>query len=324
MGNTNAVENYLKALDGEFGKGSAQLLSKQSVVDVNTVSTGIGSLDRALGVPGIPRGRIIEIAGPEASGKTSLALQITGRYQAAGDFVQYIDVEHALEPSNMNTFKVHPDLFLLSQPSSGEEALNMVEFAALKGVPLVVVDSVAALTPQAEIDGGMGDQQMGLQARLMSKAMRKIKSPIAQNGTTVIFINQFRNKIGVFYGNPEETTGGRALRFFADLRIDIRRGKLFPSNDDPEGQEVTIKIIKNKFAPPFRYCNVLLRYGVGFDSEGADLRAVVTAAIDKNIITQTGAWFNYGEKKWQGMKNVLAALKESDSLLTELNAALGK
>jgi recombination protein RecA len=318
----SAVEGYLLGLQKHFeSKEIAHLVTDDSSVsDVEVIPTGIPALDLALGCGGIPKGRVIEIYGPEMSGKTTLALQIVAQAQKDGAFCHFIDAEHALDLQYAQRLGVDLSRLPITQPDNGEQALSVAEFAINNGAGVVVIDSVAALVPQAEIEGDMGDPQMGLQARLMSQAMRKLAGIAKKNGTTIIFINQLRMKIGLVFGNPETTTGGNALKFYASVRIDIRKGKPLKDGDDGEayGQETNVKIVKNKCAPPFRNCSFDLIYGQGFDT----VKSLLDVAIDRGIIEQAGAWVKYKDQKWQGIRAAKEALSQMPDTLKEIAEAL--
>ena len=319
---SSAVSNYVESLQKSFGsKEIVHLLTQDASSEVEVIPTGIPALDVALGCGGIPRGRVIEIYGPESSGKTTLALQIAGQAQKDGQIVHFIDAEHALDVVYAQKLGVDLGQFPISQPNNGEEALDVAEHAVNNGVGLVIIDSVAALVPKSEIEGDMGDPQMGLQARLMSQAMRKITAAAFQNKCTVIFINQLRMKIGVMFGNPETTTGGNALKFYASVRIDIRKTGMVSgkgADSDPIGQKSRIKIVKNKCAPPFRECEIDLLFGQGFDNLGS----LLDTAIEKEVIKKNGAWFSYKEEKWQGREEMREALEARPETLKEIAEAL--
>lgn len=305
---SNAIDAALAQIEKKFGKGSIMRLGERPVEDIKSISTNCLSLDAAIGVGGFPRGRIIEVYGPESSGKTTLALQVVASAQAEGGIAAYIDAEHALDPQYAENLGVKVDDMLISQPDSGEQALEIAEtLARSNSVDVIVIDSVAALVPRAELDGEMGDSHMGLQARLMSQALRKITAVVANSRTTFIFINQLRQKIGVFFGSPETTTGGKALKFYASVRIDIRRIGAIKEGDKMVGNRTRVKIKKNKVAPPFRECEFDIMYGEGISQEG-DL---IDLAVDNNVIQKSGAWFSYGEERLgQGREKVRTLLKE--------------
>jgi len=311
-----AVEAALSNIEKKFGKGSIMRLGERDVSDVPAISTTSLSLDAAVGVGGVPRGRIVEIYGPESSGKTTLALHIVAEAQKAGGVAAYIDAEHAMDADYAGKLGVDIDQLLISQPDSGEQALEIAEaLVRSNGVDVIVVDSVAALVPRAELDGEMGDSLPGLQARLMSQALRKLTAIVAQSNTCFIFINQIREKIGVMFGNPETTTGGRALKFYSSLRLDIRRIGAIKDGDRIVGNRTKVKVAKNKVAPPFRECEFDIMYGEGISREGdlLDL-AVVHRAVEKS-----GAWFSYkGERLGQGRENAKQALKDNSELLKRI------
>jgi recombination protein RecA len=311
-----AVEAALANIEKRFGKGSIMRLGEREVSDIPAISTTSLSLDAAVGVGGVPRGRIIEIYGPESSGKTTLALHIVAEAQKAGGVAAYIDAEHAMDAEYAGKLGVDIDQLLISQPDSGEQALEIAEaLVRSNGVDVIVVDSVAALVPRAELDGEMGDSLPGLQARLMSQALRKLTAIVAQSNTCFIFINQIREKIGVMFGNPETTTGGRALKFYSSLRLDIRRIGAIKDGDRVVGNRTKVKVAKNKVAPPFRECEFDIMYGEGISREGdlLDL-AVVQRAVEKS-----GAWFSYkGERLGQGRENAKQALKDHPEVLRRI------
>jgi recombination protein RecA len=311
-----AVEAALANIEKKFGKGSIMRLGEREVSDIPAISTTSLSLDAAIGVGGVPRGRIVEIYGPESSGKTTLALHIVAEAQKAGGVAAYIDAEHAMDADYAGKLGVDIDQLLISQPDSGEQALEIAEaLVRSNGVDVIVVDSVAALVPRAELDGEMGDSLPGLQARLMSQALRKLTAIVAQSNTCFIFINQIREKIGVMFGNPETTTGGRALKFYSSLRLDIRRIGAIKDGDRVAGNRTKVKVAKNKVAPPFREAEFDIMYGEGISREGdlLDL-AVVQRAVEKS-----GAWFSYkGERLGQGRENAKTALKENPEVLRKI------
>ena len=311
-----AVEAALANIEKKFGKGSIMRLGEREVSDIPAISTTSLSLDAAIGVGGVPRGRIVEIYGPESSGKTTLALHIVAEAQRAGGVAAYIDAEHAMDADYAGKLGVDIAQLLISQPDSGEQALEIAEaLVRSNGVDVIVVDSVAALVPRAELDGEMGDSLPGLQARLMSQALRKLTAIVAQSNTCFIFINQIREKIGVMFGNPETTTGGRALKFYSSLRLDIRRIGAIKDGDRVAGNRTKVKVAKNKVAPPFRECEFDIMYGEGISREGdlLDL-AVVQRAVEKS-----GAWFSYkGERLGQGRENAKQALKDNPEVLRKI------
>jgi recombination protein RecA len=317
-------QERLKALDAavgqiekQFGKGSIMRLGQNNIVaPVESISTGAISIDYALGIGGVPRGRVVEIFGPESSGKTTLALQIIAEAQKKGGMAAFVDAEHALDAAYAKKLGVDLDNLLVSQPDNGEQALEIVEvIIRSNSVDVVVVDSVAALVPRAEIEGEMGEAQMGLQARLMSQALRKLTGAVSKSKASLIFINQLREKIGVMFGNPETTTGGRALKFYSSVRIDIRRIGAIKDGEDVVGNRTRVKIVKNKMAPPFREAEFDIMYGEGVSREG-DL---IDIAVEHKIIEKSGAWFAYGgERLGQGRENVKNFLKENIDLRTAI------
>lgn len=309
---SKAIAEALSQIEKKHGKGSIMRLGERPHEEIGSISTNCLSLDAAIGVGGFPRGRIIEVYGPESSGKTTLALQVVASAQKAGGVAAYIDAEHALDPEYAEKLGVNIDDMLISQPDSGEQALEIAEtLVRSASVDVIVVDSVAALVPRAEIDGEMGDSHMGLQARLMSQALRKLTATIASTNTCFIFINQLRDKIGVMFGSPETTTGGKALKFYASVRMDIRRIGAIKEGDKVVGNRTKVKFVKNKVAPPFRECEFDIMYGEGISKEG-DL---LDLAVAKNIVEKSGAWFSYsGERLGQGRENVKNGLKENTDL----------
>jgi recombination protein RecA len=311
-----AVEAALANIEKKFGKGSIMRLGEREVSDIPAISTTSLSLDAAIGVGGVPRGRIVEIYGPESSGKTTLALHIVAEAQKAGGVAAYIDAEHAMDADYAGKLGVDIDQLLISQPDSGEQALEIAEaLVRSNGVDVIVVDSVAALVPRAELDGEMGDSLPGLQARLMSQALRKLTAIVAQSNTCFIFINQIREKIGVMFGNPETTTGGRALKFYSSLRLDIRRIGAIKDGDRVVGNRTKVKVAKNKVAPPFRECEFDIMYGEGVSREG-DL---LDLAVAQRAVEKSGAWFSYkGERLGQGRENAKQALKDNPEILRKI------
>ena len=320
-----AVEAALANIEKKFGKGSIMRLGERPHEEIGSISTNCLSLDAAIGVGGFPRGRIIEIYGPESSGKTTLALQVVAQAQKVGGIAAYIDAEHAMDPDYAEKLGVNIDELLISQPDSGEQALEIAEtLVRSASIDVIVVDSVAALVPRAEIDGEMGDSHMGLQARLMSQALRKLTSSISSTNTCFIFINQLRDKIGVMFGSPETTTGGKALKFYASVRMDIRRIGAIKEGDRVVGNRTKVKFVKNKVAPPFRECEFDIMYGEGISKEG-DL---IDLAVVRNIVEKSGSWFSYsGERLGQGRENVKNFLKENtelrDRIEKDVKVALG-
>ena len=311
-----AVEAALANIEKKFGKGSIMRLGERELSDIPAISTTSLSLDAAVGVGGVPRGRIVEIYGPESSGKTTLALHIVAEAQKAGGVAAYIDAEHAMDAEYAGKLGVDIDQLLISQPDSGEQALEIAEaLVRSNGVDVIVVDSVAALVPRAELDGEMGDSLPGLQARLMSQALRKLTAIVAQSNTCFIFINQIREKIGVMFGNPETTTGGRALKFYSSLRLDIRRIGAIKDGDRVVGNRTKVKVAKNKVAPPFRECEFDIMYGEGISREG-DLLDLATA---QRAVEKSGAWFSYkGERLGQGRENAKQALRDNPEILRKI------
>ncbi|MDQ3745263.1 MAG: recombinase RecA, partial [Acidobacteriota bacterium] len=317
-----AVEAALANIEKKFGKGSIMRLGEREVADVLSISTTSISLDAAIGVGGVPRGRIIEIYGPEASGKTTLALHIVAEAQKAGGVAAYIDAEHATDAEYASKLGVNVDDLLISQPDSGEQALEICEaLVRSNGVDVIVIDSVAALVPRAELDGEMGDSLPGLQARLMSQALRKLTAIVGQTNTCLIFINQIREKIGVMFGSPETTTGGRALKFYSSVRLDIRRIGAIKDGDRFVGNRTKVKIVKNKVAPPFKECEFDIMYGEGISREGD----VLDLAVKEGIVEKSGAWFSYGgERLGQGRENSKNALRENPELLQRVQTDVRK
>jgi recombination protein RecA len=322
---SKAIDAALLNIEKKFGKGSIMRLGEKEVSDVAAISTTSLSLDAAMGVGGVPRGRIIEIYGPESSGKTTLALHIVAEAQKAGGVAAYIDAEHAMDAEYAGKLGVSIDDLLISQPDSGEQALEIAEaLVRSNGVDVIVIDSVAALVPRAELDGEMGDSLPGLQARLMSQALRKLTAIVASTNTCLIFINQIREKIGVMFGSPETTTGGRALKFYSSLRVDIRRIGAIKDGDRVVGNRTKVKIVKNKVAPPFRECEFDIMYGEGISREGD----VIDLGVANKIVEKSGAWFSYrGERLGQGRENAKQTLKDDAGLLrrieNEVRVALG-
>jgi recombination protein RecA len=310
---SRAIENAVGQIEKQFGKGSIMRLGQRNaIVPIDAISTGSISIDYALGVGGVPRGRVIEIFGPESSGKTTLALQVIAEAQKAGGMAAFVDAEHALDAQYAQKLGVDLDNLLVSQPDNGEQALEIVEvLVRSNSVDVVVVDSVAALVPKAEIEGEMGEAQMGLQARLMSQALRKLTGVVSKSKTTLIFINQLREKIGVMFGNPETTTGGRALKFYASVRVDIRRIASIKDGDQVVGGRTRVKVVKNKVAPPFREAEFDIMYGEGISREG-DL---IDMAVEKKIVEKSGAWFAFsGERLGQGRENAKQFLKDNPDI----------
>jgi recombination protein RecA len=316
-----AIELAMSQIEKQFGKGSIMRLGEDAALpDVQTISTGALSLDIALGVGGVPRGRIIEIYGPESSGKTTLALHIIAQAQKGGGVSAFVDAEHALDVGYARKLGVKTDDLLISQPDTGEQALEITETLVRSGaIDVLVVDSVAALVPKAEIEGEMGDSHMGLQARLMSQALRKLTATISKSNCCVIFINQIRMKIGVMFGNPETTTGGNALKFYASVRMDIRRIAALKQGDETIGNRTRVKIVKNKVAPPFKEAEFDIMYGAGISWEGD----IVDLGVNSKIIDKSGSWFSYGaERLGQGRENVKQHLAENPALAREIEAKI--
>ncbi len=311
-----ALNMALSQIDRQFGKGSVMRLGDAKVSDIEAVSTGSLGLDIALGIGGLPRGRVVEIYGPESSGKTTLTLQVIAEAQRVGGTAAFIDAEHALDPSYAKKIGVNVDDMLISQPDTGEQALEITDMLVRSSaVDIIVIDSVAALTPKAEIEGDMGDSHMGLQARLMSQALRKLTGNIKRSNTLVIFINQIRMKIGVMFGNPETTTGGNALKFYASVRLDIRRIGAIKKGDEVIGNETRVKVLKNKVAPPFKQAEFDILYGEGISRESE----IVGLGVKHDFIDKSGAWYSYnGEKIGQGKENVRTYLKERPEIAQEI------
>lgn len=311
-----ALKLTLDKLDKAYGKGTVMKMSDKSVVDVDAISSGSLGLDIALGVGGYPRGRVIEIYGPESSGKTTLTLHAIAEAQKTGGIAAFIDAEHAFDPTYAAALGVDIDSLIISQPDNGEQALEIADNLIRSGaVDLLIVDSVAALTPKAEIEGEMGDSQMGLQARLMSKALRKLTSSIQKANCCTIFINQLRDKIGVMFGNPETTSGGNALKFYASIRIDIRRATQIKDGEEITGNRTRVKIVKNKVAPPFKKAEFDIMYGEGISKVGE----IIDLAVDNEVIKKAGSWFSYGDTKLgQGRDAVKQLLLDNPELMTEL------
>lgn len=314
------LQQALKAIEKEYGKGSIMKLGDRADVSIDAIPTGSLALDYALGIGGYPKGRIIEIYGPESSGKTTLALQAIAQCQKGGGRCAFIDAENAIDPLYARKLGVDIDELILSQPDSGEQALEITEVLIRSGaIDLVVIDSVAALVPQQELDGEMSDSSIGLQARLMSKAMRKLSGVMNRSACTAIFINQLREKVGIMFGNPETTPGGRALKFYASVRLDVRRSETIKNGTDVIGNKVNIKVVKNKVAPPFKVASVEMIYGEGI----SHVSEIINMAVDYDIIDKSGAWFSYkGEKIGQGIASVREYVRSRPELDEELTAAI--
>ena len=314
------LETVLSQIDKQFGEGSLMRLGSENIRQIPAISTGALSLDLAIGIGGIPRGRVVEIFGPESSGKTTLALHIAAEAQKAGGVAAFIDAEHALDPIYARALGVDIDELLVSQPDTGEQALEITDMLIQSGgVDIVVIDSVAALVPKAEIEGEMGDHHIGLQARLMSQALRKLTGSIGKSGTTVIFINQIREKIGVMWGSPETTSGGRALKFYASVRIDVRRIETLKVGAEPIGNRVRAKLVKNKVAPPFREAEFDIMFGLGISREGS----LLDVAVDRGIVNKAGAWFTYDEVQLgQGKEKAKMFLRANTDVAIQLENAV--
>ncbi len=317
MDKEKALEMAIGQIEKDFGKGAIMRLGEKTAIEVPAIPTGAISLDIALGVGGIPRGRVVEIFGPESSGKTTLALHILAEAQKAGGQAAFIDAEHALDPNYAEKLGVNTKDLLVSQPDTGEQALEIAEsLIRSNAIDVVIIDSVAALVPKAELEGEMGESVMGLQARLMSQALRKLTGYISKSKTTAIFINQLREKIGVFFGNPETTPGGRALKFYASVRLDVRRIESIKSGPELIGNRVRVKVVKNKVAPPFRETELEMYYGKGISREGS----LISAAVQYKIIDKKGAYFQYnGNSIGQGLENTVEVLKKDGKLYEEID-----
>ncbi len=315
-----SIEGALKQIENQFGKGTIMKLGTRETVEVPSIPTGSFGLDNALGIGGLPKGRVVEIYGPESSGKTTLTLQIIAECQKAGGSAAFIDAEHALDPEYAKALGVDIDELLLSQPDTGEQALEVTDMLVKSGsLDVIVVDSVAALVPRAELEGDMGDSHVGLQARLMSQALRKITGSIQKSNTLVIFINQIRMKIGVMFGSPETTTGGNALKFYSSVRLDIRRIGAIKEGDEIIGNETRVKVVKNKVAPPFKVVEFQILYGKGINR----MAEIIEFAVKKGIVEKAGSWYSYkGDKIGQGINNASTFLAENKKILEEIEGTL--
>ena len=313
---SKALAAALSQIEKQFGKGSIMRLGEETRAALGIIPTGAIALDVALGIGGLPRGRVVEIYGPESSGKTTVALHAVANAQAAGGIVAFIDAEHALDPDYAKALGVDTDALLVSQPDSGEQALEIADMLVRSGaLDLIVIDSVAALVPRAEIEGEMGDSHVGLQARLMSQALRKMTGALNNSGTTMIFINQLREKIGVMFGSPETTTGGKALKFYASVRLDVRRIETLKDGQDMVGNRTRIKVVKNKVAPPFKQAEFDIMYGKGISREGG----LIDVGVEAGIVRKAGAWYTYeGDQLGQGKENARTFLKDNPDLANEL------
>ncbi len=317
-----SLEAALKQIEKDFGEGTIMKLGTRDTVEVPSISTGSFGLDKALGINGLPKGRVVEIYGPESSGKTTLTLQIIAECQKAGGTAAFIDAEHALDPEYAKALGVDIDELLLSQPDTGEQALEVTDMLVESGgLDVIVVDSVAALVPRAELEGNMGDSHVGLQARLMSQALRKITGSIQKKNTLVIFINQIRMKIGVMFGSPETTTGGNALKFYSSVRLDIRRIGAIKDGDEVIGNETRVKVVKNKMAPPFKIAEFQILYGKGINRKAE----IIEYAVQKGIVEKAGSWYSYnGDKIGQGMSKVIEFLDENPNIFTDIEKVLSE
>ncbi len=311
-----ALENALAQIDKQFGKGSVMRLGDETRPPIQVIPTGSIALDVALGIGGLPRGRIVEIYGPESSGKTTVALHAVANAQAAGGIAAFIDAEHALDPDYAAKLGVNTDALLVSQPDTGEQALEIADMLIRSGaIDIIVIDSVAALVPRAEIEGEMGDSHVGLQARLMSQALRKLTGALSNSGTTAVFINQLREKVGVMFGSPETTTGGKALKFYASVRLDVRRIETLKDGSEAVGNRTRVKVAKNKMAPPFRTAEFDIVYGEGISREGS----LIDMGVEHGIIRKSGAWYTYdGDQLGQGKENARSFMRENPDLANEI------
>ncbi|HJQ48670.1 MAG TPA: recombinase RecA [Amycolatopsis sp.] len=311
-----ALELALAQIDKQYGKGSLMRLGDKGHVPISVIPTGAIALDIALGIGGLPRGRVVEIYGPESSGKTTVALHAVANAQKAGGIAAFIDAEHALDPEYAKALGVDTDALLVSQPDTGEQALEIADMLIRSGaLDILVIDSVAALVPRAEIEGEMGDSHVGLQARLMSQALRKITGALATSGTTAIFINQLREKVGVMFGSPETTTGGKALKFYASVRLDVRRIETLKDSGDAVGNRTRVKVVKNKVAPPFKQAEFDILYGQGISREGS----LIDMGVDQGILRKSGAWYTYeGDQLGQGKENARKFLRENPDIANEI------
>lgn len=321
MSKEDALANAIRQIEKDFGKGTIMKLGEAAArMNIEVITTGVLSLDIALGVGGVPRGRVIEIYGPESSGKTTVALHIVAQAQKAGGFAAFIDAEHALDPVYAKAIGVNTDDLLISQPDNGEQALDIAEaLVRSNAIDVIVVDSVAALVPKAEIEGDMGDSHMGLQARLMSQALRKLTGIVSKSNTTVIFINQLREKVGVMFGNPETTTGGRALKFYASVRLDVRKKESLKQGNDIVGTRTKVKVVKNKVAPPFKEAEFDIMYGKGISRAGI----ILDLGTELEIVEKSGAWFSYNsERLGQGKENAKQSLQDRPEIADEIEAKI--
>ena len=313
-----ALEMALGQIDKQFGKGSVMRMGEKSSMQVESIPTGALALDIALGIGGLPRGRVVEIFGPESSGKSTLAMHVVAEAQRNGGTCAYVDAEHAMDPAYAAKIGVDIDQLLISQPDTGEQALEITDMLVRSGaLDVVVIDSVAALTPRAEIEGDMGDTHVGLQARLMSQALRKLTANLSRTNTICIFINQLREKIGVMFGSPETTTGGRALKFYSSVRLDIRRIESIKEGTEVVGNRTRVKVVKNKMAPPFKQCEFDIMYGKGISREGS----LLDLAVDHGFVKKSGAWYTYeGEQLGQGRENAKSFLRDNPEIMVEISA----